>query len=104
MIETDHSKANEELKAIAYSKSITLLAGMTAEHHGHINDMNAKSGADFDKAYINMMVDDHNKDIAMFKDASTLFQDNDLKQFAAKTLPVLEKHLAKAKELQGKMQ
>ena len=40
----------------------------------------------------------------MFKDASTLLKDNDLKQFAVKTLPVLEKHLAKAKELQGKMQ
>ena len=52
-----------------------------------------KKGKDFDKAYVNMMVDDHKKDIAEFRKCADNCSDSTIKNFAATTLPVLEKHL-----------
>jgi putative membrane protein len=99
MMVTDHSKANDELKSLAQSKGLTLPATMKDEHQKHVKDLGEKSGADFDKAYMNMMVDDHKEDIEDFEKCSKNGKDADVKAFATKTLPVLQKHLASAKSI-----
>ena len=63
--------------------------------------LSAMSGAEFDRAYMNMMVSDHNKDVAEFEKESTKGGDPDLKAFAAKTLPTLKEHQQMAKALHG---
>lgn len=103
MLETDHSKANAELMSIATGDNIAAPKTMSEMHAMHVKELQAKTGADFDKAYIKMMVEDHNKDIAEFKKASTSNDNAKVKAFAAKTLPVLQMHLTKAKAIQGKM-
>ena len=103
MLETDHSKANAELGSIAAADNINFPVSMPQEHVGHVDGLKAKTGADFDKAYISMMVEDHGKDIAAFKDAAKNNSDEKVKAFAAKTLPTLEGHLAKAKAIKSKL-
>lgn len=103
MIETDHSKANSELKSITSSKNISLPTEMMPNHKKHIHDLSSKRGKDFDKAYIEMMVQDHQEDISKFNEAAQNTTDEQLRTFAIKTLPVLQKHLDRAKSLQGKM-
>lgn len=93
MMVNDHSKANVELKALAKSKGITLPAAVDAEEQKVKDELSAKSGADFDKAYVSNMIDDHKKDIKEFEDASKNCKDADLKAFAVKTLPTLKMHL-----------
>jgi putative membrane protein len=88
---TDHTKANAELKALAASKNVTLPVKPLDEHQKHIDAMKGMSGTDFDKHYMSMMVEDHQKDVAEFEKA-TNFQDADVKAFASKTLPVLKAH------------
>jgi putative membrane protein len=96
-IVTDHTKANDELKALAQSKGITLTETLKDEHQKHITDLNEKTGADFDKAYMKLMVEDHKDDIDNFQKCSKDSKDADVKAFATKTIPVLQKHLADAK-------
>lgn len=100
MIVTDHTKANDELKSIAGSK-LSMPAAMSGEHQKHIDMLKNKSGADFDKSYINMMIDDHKKDIAEFKKASQNVKDAGIKGFATNALPVLQKHLDSAQAIHG---
>lgn len=95
MLERDHTAANEEMKTLAGSKSVVLPSSLGEDHQKHVNDLNEKTGADFDKEYISMMVDDHKKDISDFEDAAKS-DDADLKAFAEKTLPVLRMHLDSA--------
>lgn len=95
MMVMDHSKANEELKALAKAKNVTLPDSLNADSKKMWDDLSKKSGADFDKAYVNMMVDDHKKDVGKFEDASKNLKDADLKVFVDKTLPVLKGHLDK---------
>jgi putative membrane protein len=93
MMVMDHSKANNEFKLLANSKNITLPPAPNADDQKVIDEMSKKSGKDFDKAYVNDMVDDHKKDIKKFEDASKNCKDPDIRAFATKTLPVLNKHL-----------
>jgi putative membrane protein len=99
----DHSKANDELKAFAAQKSVTLPAALDATHKAKADQMGKLSGAAFDRAYVREMVADHNKDVAAFKHASTTAADADLKAWAAKTLPTLEAHQTSIKEISAKM-
>lgn len=92
-IATDHANANEELKAIASAKGITLPTDMTPEQHGHHAKLEGLSGAEFDRAYLNMMITDHNEDIALFEKKAATEPKDELSAFAEKTLPTLRKHL-----------
>lgn len=60
-------------------------------------------GADFDKAYAEQMVKDHDKTVALFEDAAKNAVDADLKAFANKTLPTLKAHQAHAKAINDKL-
>ncbi len=103
MLEADHSQGNATLQSIATAEHISIPASMNAQDAMHVKDLEAKKGTDFDKAYILMMIDDHNKDIAEFKEAANSNPNAKVKDFATKTLPVLEKHLANAKMIKTKM-
>ena len=99
MIVKDHSKANEELMSLAAKKNINMAATMDDKHREMMIDIQKKTGADFDKAYMKDMVDDHEKDVDKFKKHAENGVDSDLKAFASKTLPVLIMHGDSAKKI-----
>lgn len=103
MMVDDHTKANNELKTLAAQKNITLPATLSNDNQKMYNDMMAMKGADFDKHYVDHMVDDHEDDVEMFRKASMNAADPEIKAFAAKTLPTLEMHLQKIKEIKAMM-
>jgi putative membrane protein len=96
---TDHSKANDELKALASSKNITLPSAPNEEKQKAAADLGGKSGADFDKAYISQMKKDHDKTVKLFEDAKKEVKDAELKAFIDKTLPVIKAHAEHVKSL-----
>lgn len=98
MIAQDHKKANDELKAWASSVNYTLPSALDADQQKKHDELKSKTGADFDKAYTMMMVEDHKKDIAAFRKQSTDGSDGTVKAFAAKILPTLEKHLKESEK------
>jgi putative membrane protein len=102
MMVDDHTQANNNLKAIASQKNIDVPAAVTDNQKKDIDDLSKKSGADFDKAYVDMMVDDHKKDVDAFKKASGSLGDNDVRNFATTTLPTLQKHLDSIQAIKSK--
>jgi putative membrane protein len=92
----DHSKANDELKAVASARGITLPTTMDRKHHRAMEKLGKLSGAEFDREYMKHMVDDHKKDISLYEKQAKSGKDGDLKSFAAKTLPILQEHLTLA--------
>jgi putative membrane protein len=101
MMITDHTKANDELKALAAKKSIVLPTDI-GDHKETVDDLSKLSGAEFDKEYVEAMVDDHEEDVDFFEDKSDN-SDADIKAFTTKTLPTLKKHLEAIKAIQSKM-
>ena len=103
MMVEDHSKANADLKALASKKNVTLPTDVDAEKKSTMEELRGKNGASFDQEYVEEMVDDHEEDVAAFEKQAQNATDPDVKAFAAKTLPVLKKHLDAIKAIQAKM-
>lgn len=99
MMVKDHTKANDELKGIATTKNIALPAQPGQDMTDKMTDLMKKKGKDFDKDYMNAMVKDHKEDIDLFKKAADDSKDSDIKAFAGKTLPTLQKHLDAAEAI-----
>ena len=99
----DHGKANAELEQIAKRKGVTLPAKLDPKHQKNVDRLSKLSGAKFDRVYMAEMVKDHRHDAAAFKWASRHVKDPDVKNFAAKTLPVVEDHLKMAKDIKRKI-
>jgi len=100
----DHGKANDELKALASQKGMTLPTELDAKHKAHVEQMSKMTGAAFDKAYMQHMVSDHQQAVALFQKESKGGADADVKAWAAKTLPTLQEHLKMARETNGKVE
>lgn len=98
MMVKDHSAGGDKLKAIAASKNLTLPDSLSSDAQKEMAGLQAKNGADFDKAYISMMVDDHKKDIKLFEDESKSGSDADIRGFADSSLHMLHMHLDAAEK------
>ena len=93
MMAEDHSKANEELQALAQTKNITLPTTMSEECQQKYNDVASKEGQDFDDAFTDLMVKGHQKNLDAFKKEAEKGDDPDLKSWAAGKVATLEHHL-----------
>jgi len=99
---TDHSKANEELKQIASAKGINLPTSLSAKDKKTKEHLSKLNGADFDRAYMKLMVKDHEKDVSDFRQESESGNDATIKKFASQTLPTLQSHLKEAESIAPK--
>ena len=95
----DHEKAAEDLRQAASAANVQLEA--TEPDHDHKNlqeDLAKLTGRDFDKKYIDAMVDEHQEAVSELekKADSSNVQVHD---WVAKTLPTVRQHLDRAKQL-----
>jgi putative membrane protein len=96
----DRGESGEKLKKLAAAKNITLPADISNDQQSEKEKLQKKMGNEFDRAYIDMMVDDHNKNIKNFSDQAKNATDPDIKAFASNNLPMLYTLLDSAKNLQ----
>jgi putative membrane protein len=95
----DHSKANEELKTTAAKDNIQLPSDLDTKDQAAYDRLSKLSGPAFDKAYSRDMVRDHEKDVAEFHKEANAGKNEDIKNYAAQTAPILEDHLKEARKL-----
>ena len=98
----DHSKANDQLKAIA-AKNDATLPTESEKGQKEIDRLNKLSGADFDKTYMNMMVRDHKTDLREFQHESNSSDNTELRTFAGQTATVIQDHLNMAENIVGQL-
>ena len=95
----DHTAAHDMLKSLADSKQLSLPDSVSAQEHSALGRLEGLNGTEFDKAYAQMMVNDHVTDISEFEKEAQKGEDPDVKAFAQKTLPTLRHHLMLANRL-----
>jgi putative membrane protein len=96
----DHTEAKNKLKSVASSKGLTIPDSLNAKDQALYDRLSKLSGSQFDRAYINAMVKDHEEDVAEFRRISRTAKDPDIRNFASQTLPALEHHLEMAQQAQ----
>jgi putative membrane protein len=97
----DHQKANDELIKLATDKGAMIPEAATKKSEKLAEHLQNLSGAEFDRAYIKDMVNDHKKVVKMFQKEVEHADDGDLKSWTARTLPTLEDHLRMALNIEG---
>jgi putative membrane protein len=98
MMISDHNQAGNELRKIETDKLVVEKDTINADHQKMIMDISKKSGPAFDKAYMQMMVKDHENAVKLFADATTN-NESAIQNFAKKTLPIIQMHLDSAKAI-----
>ena len=98
----DHSKANDQLKQVASEAGVTVPDKLSPKDQATKDRLSKLSGEQFDAAYMRDMVKDHTKDVAEFRRESQSAKNDEVKNFAAQTLPTLQDHLQQAKSIAPK--
>lgn len=103
MLATDHTKDLQMLKDSASLANLTVPDAIDAEHNkAMIAPFQKLTGAAFDRRYIAEMVTGHTKAIAIYRSEASNDKNPALQSYSTEALPVLEKHLSGAKDLEKK--
>jgi putative membrane protein len=88
----DHQKTGEQLMKIAERENLTLPQTLSPEMQAEYDRMQSMRGAEFDKAYLDGVANDHSKAISLYQKEIDSGMDPALKSFATQTLPSLKHH------------
>ena len=119
MMVQDHTKAGDELKQIASTQNITAPTDLDDKHRDLSEKLSKLQGAEFDREYMNAMVDGHQDVLDKLEDRLDKSGDDKapsyapkktddqfdmkLNTWAANAAPVVNKHLERAKALKDKV-
>lgn len=106
---TDHQQADKDLTAFAKAHQLTTIpADKPATDADRQDDkdmtqamakLKTLKGADFDKAYLNMMVSGHDKELTRIDVEISSASDPDFKSLLQSVKPVLQRHADQARDL-----
>jgi putative membrane protein len=103
MMVKDHTPVLNELQELAQSKNLNFNDALPDDAQSLQTKLSSDTGTQLDKDYMDGMLEDHQKDVQEFTDQSQKAKDPDLKQWASKTLPILQKHLEKAQQIDARL-
>lgn len=92
MMVADHGKAGDELKTIAAAANLTVPTALDERHRGLIDNLRGASNEDFDRVYLQQQEAAHNETAALLEAWGRTGDNDALKNWAAKTLPVVRHH------------
>ena len=94
-----HTQTNNELAQLASKKGVMLPKKVNKKEQETLDKLAKLSGPDFDKAFLEMEIKDHSKDLSAFQKEAKDGKDPDMKAWAAKIVPTIEEHLKIARDL-----
>ncbi|MFN3514402.1 MAG: DUF4142 domain-containing protein [Phenylobacterium sp.] len=101
MLVTDHTATSNEMKPLAAAAGETAPTEMDERRKGLLDNLRAASAADFDRVFLDQQVAAHQEAITLHRGYADKGEDAQLKAFAGRTVPKLEQHLERARQLQG---
>ena len=96
----EHSKMNDELAGIAKQKGINPPSSADLGSQAKNALLNMLPGKTFDKQYVSSQLNDHQETLQLMQNEAQSGQDPDLKAFAQKSAPVIQKHIDELQALQ----
>jgi len=99
----DHRSAGTELTGIATELGATVPKSFDTNHQKIRDQLANMHGPAFDRQYMQIMVDDHDQAVKLFRQEISSSHDPRLKQFAQKVLPTIEEHQKMALDLSGRL-
>jgi putative membrane protein len=104
LLSLDSNAALDQLVGIMEKYGISQPKTLPEERKDAFKEIKGLSGPAFDREYLDLMVQGHEKAIAVFQQQATVVQNKDLKKYIEDQIQVLQTRLSKAKELQSKIE
>ncbi|MFN3756446.1 MAG: DUF4142 domain-containing protein [Flavobacterium sp.] len=101
MVES-HTVSQRNLTELAKTKMVSIPTSTTNDSRDAHTKLNRNSGQDFDKAYVDLMVEKHKEAIELYEKASRDSNDSEIQNWATTSLRDLRKHLDHGLETQRK--
>lgn len=95
----DNVEIIKELDGFAKLNKIVVPSKLSPQVFADLNTLKKMDSGVFDARYISLMIDEHKKDLALFKSAAT-FQDAKLKDLAERKLNIVELNASMAADIQ----
>lgn len=97
MMVEQHTKANEELAALARTHNLEVPTTLSEDGTDKLQKLRDASAGDFDEDYLEVMIDAHQDAVDLFEKQMGRDKDPELQRWASKTVPTLRTHLDEAK-------
>jgi putative membrane protein len=98
---TDHTAMTNQMKPLILAANQTAPSDLDERHKGLIDNLNAASAADFDKAYLSQQEAAHQEALTLLQGYADKGPDAGLKGAAGKAVPKVQAHLDKVHDLQA---
>jgi putative membrane protein len=96
----EHMRMGDELRTLARAKGVELPTEPSMLQRGRLKLLSTADGEAFTRRYVEAFgIDAHQETIKLFEDAAGDADDPEIKAFAARGLPGLQRHLTMAREL-----
>jgi putative membrane protein len=95
----EHTKAGDELKEAAKQERIALPTDLSAKDQATYDRLSKLSRGDFDQAYAQEIVKDHQQDLRDFQREAHHGNNDVIRGFASETVPMIQQHLDQAKAM-----
>jgi putative membrane protein len=95
----EHTKAADQLKEAAAQEHLALPADLSSKDQAVYDRISKLNGADFDRAYAQDMVKDHQLDLQAFQREANHGNNGTMREFASQNVPMIQQHLEQAKKL-----
>jgi putative membrane protein len=96
---SDHSSLQQQLTSLTSSNGVSVTATMTPEQQQDVSRLQRLSGTAFDTAYMRLMIQDHQMDVANFEEQGRSADSPRVRDLANKALPTLRTHLSLAQQV-----
>jgi putative membrane protein len=92
----DHTRLQNQLTAVVSNTGVSFVPAMDASHQQLASRIERLSGAEFDRAYMQAMIQGHQNDVNQFQTQSQSARSTQIRNLASGTLPLLQQHLSLA--------
>jgi putative membrane protein len=96
---TDHTRMLDDLRALAKKKDVALPQDQDVKDMAQTKLLERKSGGEFDQAYMEDMVKDHQKDVKETQDIASKAKDPEFKAAVQKAHATIQEHLQLAQRI-----
>lgn len=96
---SDHGAMQKQWSALASSSGMRVSAALDAGKQQQVTRLGGLSGAAFDQAYMSTMVQDHQNDVAAFRQQASSARSAEVRQLASSGLATIEQHLSLAQQV-----
>ncbi|WP_433499067.1 DUF4142 domain-containing protein [Sphaerimonospora sp. CA-214678] len=97
----DHRKLDGKVKQVAGAVGVSLPGGPGAKQQAELERISAKSGAEFDRAWVEAEIAEHRQDLAAGAKQLSEGSSEQVKQLARDAEPIVREHLEDLEEIRS---